>query len=149
MPADDAGLAEQVTAVAGCLPIPIAEPQGKRAVQVRDRRLRIRHPLGGGSKEITVPDFDEAKVEAEIKNLVAGIESMRTRHLALWRVLPERLALLHAAYSDPPANTRVYEDTMWHRADTMVALTAADIRAGAAFLSFALAPVQTFIQYRG
>jgi hypothetical protein len=94
-------------------------------------------------------NFDEAKVEAEIKNLVAGIESMRTRHLALWRVLPERLALLHAAYSDPPADTRVYEDTMWHRADTMVALTAADIRAGAAFLSFALARVQTFIQYRG
>jgi hypothetical protein len=145
----DAGLADQLAAVAERLPKPMAGPDGKRAVQVGDRRLRINHPLGGGLKEITVPDFDEAKVQAEIKNPVAGIESVPSRHLALWRLLPERLALLHPAYSDPPADTRVYEDAMWHRADTAVALTAADIRAGVAFLPFALAPVRTFSPYRG
>jgi hypothetical protein len=74
---------------------------------------------------------------------------MRSRHLALWRLLPERLALLHPAYSDPPAVTRVYEDAIWHHADSAVTLTAADTRAGAPFLPLALAPVQTFIPYRG
>jgi CRISPR-associated protein Cmr2 len=141
----DAGLADRLAAVAERLPMPTAGPNGERAVSVRDGKLRIHHPLGGGSREVSVPDFNEAKIEAEIKNIVAGIESMRSRHLALWRLLPERLAGLHPAYADLPADTRVPDHTIWHHADTAVALTAADTGAGAAFLSLALAPVQTFI----
>jgi CRISPR-associated protein Cmr2 len=141
----DAGLADQLAAVAERLPMPTAGRDSERAVSVKDRKLLIHHPLGGGSTEMTVPDLDEAKIEAEIKNIVAGIESMRSRHLALWRLLPERLAALHPAYADLPADTRVPDHTIWHHADTAVALTAANTGAGAAFLSFALAPVQTFI----
>jgi CRISPR-associated protein Cmr2 len=141
----DAGLADRLAAMAERLPMPTAGPAGERAVSASDRRLRIHHPLGGGSREIIVPDLDEAKVEAEIKNIVAGIDPMQSRHLALWRLLPERLAVLDPAYADLPADTRVPDHTIWHHADTAAALTAADTGAGAAFLSFALAPVQTFI----
>jgi CRISPR-associated protein Cmr2 len=141
----DAGLADRLAAMAERLPMPTAGPAGERAVSASDRRLRIHHPLGGGSREIIVPDLDEAKVEAEIKNIVAGIDPMQSRHLALWRLLPERLAVLDPAYADLPADTRVPDHTIWHHADTAAALTAADTGAVAAFLSFALAPVQTFI----
>jgi CRISPR-associated protein Cmr2 len=141
----DSGLADQLAAVAERLPMPTAGSDGARAVSVRDGRLRVHHPLGGGSREMTVPQLDETRIEAEIKGIVAGIDAMRSRHLALWRLLPERLAALHPAYADLPADTRVPDHTIWHHADTAVALTAANTGAGAAFLSFAVAPVQTFI----
>jgi CRISPR-associated protein Cmr2 len=141
----EAGLADRLAAIAERLPMPNAGPNGERAVSVRSGKLRIHHPLGGGSQEMTVPHLDEAKIEAEIRNIVAGVDSMRLRHLCLWRLLPERLAALHPAYAELPADTRVPDHTIWHHADTAVALTAADTGAGAAFLSFALAPVQTFI----
>jgi CRISPR-associated protein Cmr2 len=141
----EAGLADRLAAIAERLAMPTAGPNGERAVSVTGGKLRIHHPLGGGSQEMTVPHLDEAKIEEEIGNIVAGVDPMRSRHLALWRLLPERLATLHPAYADLPADTRAPDHTIWHHADTAVALTAADTGTGAAFLSFALAPVQTFI----
>jgi CRISPR-associated protein Cmr2 len=141
----EAGLADQLAAVAERLPMPTAGREGERAVSVSHHKLRVHHPLGGGSRDITVPDVDEAAIETEIRRIVAGVDNMQSRHLALWRLLPERLAALHPAYAALPADTRVPDHTIWHHADIAVALTAADTGAGAAFLSFALAPVQTFI----
>ena len=132
----EAGLADRLAAIAERLAMPTAGPNGERAVSVTGGKLRIHHPLGGGSQEMTVPHLDEAKIEEEIRNIVAGVDPMRSRHLALWRLLPERLATLHPAYADLPADTRVPDHTIWHHADTAVALTAADTGAGAAFLVF-------------
>jgi CRISPR-associated protein Cmr2 len=141
----EAGLADRPAAIAERLPMPTAGRNGEHAVSVRSGKLRVHHPLGGGSQEMTMPHLDEAKIEAEIRNIVAGVDSMRLRHLPLWRLLPERLAALHPAYAELPADTRVPDHTIWHHADVAAALIAADTGTGAAFLSFALAPVQTFI----
>jgi CRISPR-associated protein Cmr2 len=75
----EAGLADRLAAIAERLPMPTAGRNGERAVSVRSGKLRVHHPLGGGSQEMIMPHLDEAKIEAEIRNIVAGVDSMRLR----------------------------------------------------------------------
>jgi len=141
----DAGLADRLAAIAERLPMPTAGRDGERAVSVRDG-LQLNHPLGGVTTSIEAPLIDEDAIAQQISEIVAGIDEGRSRHLALWRLLPERLTTrLHPVYALLPADTRVPDHTIWHHADTAVALVPADSGAGAAFVSFAIAPVQGFI----
>ncbi|GEM_PF-304753 len=67
--------------------------------------------------------------------------------LSLWRWLPQKLAELHPGYSLLPADTRVPDHTIWQHMDTVAALAPA-LEHGqerAAFLSFSVGPVQSFI----
>jgi hypothetical protein len=76
---------------------------------------------------------------------IALIDDLRHSLDEAKRLLPERLAELDPAYALLPADTRVPDHTIWHHADTATAMLPADTGSGASFLSFALAPVQTFI----
>src|SRR5271166_1109405 len=140
----DAGLADRLAAIAERLPMPSAGPNGERAVSVSDG-LRLNHPLGGSVMPIKAPSLDEEAVGRIIRDIVDGIDDVRSRHLALWRLLPNRLAEFDPAYAVLPADTRVPDHTIWHHADAAVALVPADSGAGAALISFAIAPVQGFI----
>ena len=140
----EAGLADRLAAIAERLPMPTAGRDGERAVSVRDG-LPLHHPLGGTITGIEAPLMHEDAIAREISEIVAGIDGAMSRHLALWRLLPERLTKLHPAYALLPADTRVPDHTIWHHADTAVALVPADSGAGAAFISLAIAPVQDFI----
>jgi CRISPR-associated protein Cmr2 len=142
----DAGLADALAAIAERLPMPTAGPDGERAVSVENGKLTIHHPLGAASQTRAVPRLNEAEVAGAIAEIVSGIDDTGSRFLALWRLLPERLTALHPAYGLLPADTRVPDHTIWHHADAAAALLPTNSGAGAAFISFAIAPVQSFIE---
>jgi CRISPR-associated protein Cmr2 len=144
----DATLGDRLAAIAERLPMPTAGAGGERAVGVDGDGLDILHPLGGPIRRIAVPVLDEGQVAAEIERIVGGIASEQARFFALWRLLPERMAALHPAYADLPADTRVPDHTIWHHADTVAAIAAALRSNGStvALLSFAISPVQTWIE---
>jgi CRISPR-associated protein Cmr2 len=93
-----------------------------------------------------VPTLSEAKINDAIAEIVNGIDNAESRFLALWRLLPNRLAALHPAYALLPADTRVPDHTIWHHADAAAALLPANSGSGAALVSFAITPVQAFIE---
>jgi CRISPR-associated protein Cmr2 len=143
---DDAGLADALAAIAERLPMPTAGSDGRRAVSVENGKLTVHHPLGAGARSKAAPKLNEAEVAAAIVKIVDGIDDARSRFLALWRLLPERLAAIDPAYAWLPADTRVPDHTIWHHADTAAALLPANSGSGAAFVSLAIAPVQSFIE---
>jgi len=142
----DAGLADALAAIAERLPMPTAGDGGRRAVSVENGKLEIHHPLGAGARLIAAPALDEAAIERAIRGIVDGIDDAGSRFLALWRLLPEDLAKRNPGYAELPADTRVPDHTIWHHADTAAALLPTNTGAGAAFVSFAIAPVQRFIE---
>jgi CRISPR-associated protein Cmr2 len=143
----DASLADTLAAVAERLPMPTAGADGQRAVAVEEGRLRVCHPLGGtNARSIPTPTMNEAAVAGAIKDIVAGVDASSSRFLALWRLLPDCLIVLDPAYAVLPADTRVPDHSIWHHADSAAALLPANSGTGAAFLSFAIAPVQSFIE---
>jgi CRISPR-associated protein Cmr2 len=142
----DAGLADTLAAIAERLPAPTAGAEGERAVSVENGSLQVCHPLGAGTRQIATPALNEAAVKGAIGSIVEGIDKARSRFLALWRLLPERLAEIDPPYAVLPADTRIPDHTIWHHADTAAALLPANSGEGAAFLSFAIAPVQSFIE---
>jgi CRISPR-associated protein Cmr2 len=142
----DAGLADALAAIAERLPMPTAGADGRRAVSVENGALRINHPLGAGTRVISTPAINEAAVTGVIRSIVSEIDDAGSRFLALWRLLPERLTANDPAFAVLPADTRVPDHTIWHHADTVAALLPTNTGAGAAFVSFAVAPVQTFIE---
>jgi CRISPR-associated protein Cmr2 len=144
----DATLGDRLAAIAERLPMPTAGTGGERAVGVDRCGLDVLHPLGGPFRRIEAPSLDEERVTATIRDIVDDIASERGRYLALWRLLPERMAAVHPAYADLPADTRVPDHTIWHHADTVAAIAAALRSNGStvALLSFAISPVQAWIE---
>ncbi|MGH7067938.1 MAG: type III-B CRISPR-associated protein Cas10/Cmr2 [Acetobacteraceae bacterium] len=144
----DAALSDQLAAIAERLPMPIAGPNGARAVGPEAGKLSLHHPLGGATREITVPPIDEGAIAQAVGNLCSGISDRRALFRLLWRCLPERLGTLNPAYAFLPADTRVPDHTVWNHADTTSALLSATGATGKgdhALLSFAISPVQSFI----
>ncbi len=139
--------ADRLAAAVERLPMPTAGARGSRAVGPPDGLLLI-HPASAArvTVECTRPDVDRAvKV---IADTVRGLDRSRDRLLALWRLLPDRLA---ETFGDDaarlPADTRLPDHTLFQHADVTAGLHAALAEAGgAALLSFALGPVQPFIQ---
>jgi CRISPR-associated protein Cmr2 len=114
-------------------------------VPCEDNRLEARHPLSGQKETLRVTAPPEEQIERRIGQLVESQNDTQKRFLAVWRRLQECLAGEYGEwFSRLPADTRVPDHTIWHHLDTTAALRAAGA-GDAAFLSFSLGPVQSFI----
>lgn len=138
-------LADQRAAVAERLPSPSTGSDGERAVGPADG-LMLLHPMSGVRHEIVKPALDMNVGTATISEISDGLDDMRQRFLAIWRLLPDRLALAGPDLDRLPADTRLPDHTLTQHADINAGLHAALAGAhGAAYLSFAIGPVQPFI----
>ena len=139
-----AQLADQLAAIAERIPMPTAGPKGERAVGPEDGRIEVRHPVSAQTDMLEGLALDENRVAEVIDRIVAGLpDDPRTRFLALWRLLPERLAPQIARL---PADTRVPDHTLIQHADITSGIWASTETRGHAYLSLSLGPVQTFIE---
>ena len=142
-----AARADVVAAVAERVPSPTAGRNGERAVGPADG-LRIVHPTSGVHANLSLHGLDPDKAVAVIEEIVRGLSGPRERFLAIWRLLPDAVA---AEFGDDaarlPADTRIPDHTLFQHTDITAGLYAAGAPDdGAAFLSFALGPVQPFIE---
>ena len=136
---------DPLAAIAERLPAPRWETL---LVSPRASCLRVHHPLSGNHRELYCAACDEDAVAREIDYLTRDVDDTFSRYLLLWRALPERLVAAAGDYFlRIPADTRIPDHTIWHHLDTTAGLKGAeaDCGAGAAFLSFSLGPVQSFI----
>ena len=134
-------------AIAERVPAPTAG-DGARAVGPKDG-LRLTHPTSGATTELKLAGVDPEpdRAVALIEEIVHGLPGPRERFLAIWRLLPDRVA---AEFGEDaarlPADTRIPDHTLFQHLDITAGLYAAGAPDGAAYLSFALGPVQPFIQ---
>lgn len=137
-----AGMPDQLAAIAERLPMPSAGEQGERAVNASPNgRLIVRHPLSADELEI-FGSINEVATATVVRDVVDGMTDPRQQFVALWRLLPERLAWSLRL----PAETRVPDHTLWHHADVAAGLYATHSESeGSAFLSFSIGPVQPFV----
>ena len=138
--------ADVQAAVAERVPAPTAKGHPERAVGPADG-LRLVHPMSAESTELDPPHPAPGKAVAVIEEIVRELPDPRLRFLAVWRLLPDRLA---AAFGDDcarlPADTRIPDHTLFQHADVTAGLYAARANENdSAYLSFALGPVQPFI----
>ena len=142
-----ASLADQLASRAERLPMPTAGPDGERAVGLEDGRIEVRHPVSAQSGMLEGLAIDEGGVLEAIGGIVDGLPDPRSRFLALWRLLPERLTeRLGQGFARLPADTRVPDHTLIQHADITSGLWASREGAhGGALLSVSLGPVQSFI----
>lgn len=106
------------------------------------------HPVSAAERRIACGDSNAEMITTIITDIVSGLESAETRFLALWRLLPERIAQeMGADWRQLPAETRQPDHTLWHHVDIATAFAAADETADEkyTFLSFTIGPVQEFI----
>lgn len=148
-----AGISDQLASVMERVPLPTVidhesmVPDGRRAVGPRHDRLTIFHPLSGERSTLAVGQVDEAAVHAVMTEIVRGLDSPRDRFLAVWRLLPERLAADRPWTALLPADARLPDHTIWHHLDASAALRAAHAgQHGAALLRFALGPAQPTVK---
>ena len=99
--------ADVFAAVAERVPLPTAGPDGLRAVGPEDG-LRIVHPCSGASADLRPCSLDPDRAAAVIGKLVGGLSGPRERFLAIWRLLPDAVAV---EFGDDmarlPADTRI------------------------------------------
>ena len=134
-------------AIAERAPSPTAG-DGARAVGPEDR-LRLTHPTSGTGIELKLHTFDPEpdRAVALIEEIVHRLPGPRERFLAIWRLLPDRVA---AEFGEDaarlPADTRIPDHTLFQHLDITAGLYAAGAPHGTAYLSFVLGPVQQFIR---
>lgn len=136
---------DSLAAVAERLPCP---HWSVHRVDVQQGQLSIRHPLSGVPRTLEVQMPVEEQVLQAIQHLVADVDETESRFLALWRMLPEELGREAGLWLPQlPADTRVPDHSIWRHLDVTAGLKAAEAgdHHGAAFLSFSLGPVQSFI----
>jgi CRISPR-associated protein Cmr2 len=148
--------ADPLASIVERLPMPSAGDQGERAVGPTGQTLRIIHPLSACSKEWSVPSLDDGLLQQEQAQLRTIVESLpgqdeelfRNRFLAIWRLWPDALAdHVDACFRVLPADTRTPDHTIWHHLDVVAAFQAAlSFDGEAALLTFALGPVQRFLE---
>jgi len=111
-------------------------------------RLHVRHPLSGRERTTDPCAVDESVVDV-VRRVAAEGGDARRRFLALWRLLPDALAEVDPVCLRLPADTRVPDHTIWNHLDITAglhpALKGSQGAEGAAFLSFSIGPVQSFI----
>ena len=138
--------ADRTAAMVERLPAPTAGAGGERAVGVADG-LRLAHPMSGACVELKPGSVDPDRVVELLKDIVDGLPGPRERFLAVWRLLPDRMA---AEFGEDaarlPADTRIPDHTLFQHVDITAGLHAAGAPDGAACLSFVLGPVQPFIE---
>jgi CRISPR-associated protein Cmr2 len=148
--------ADPLASIIERLPMPTAGDQGQRAVGPENGQLQIAHPLSAASRSLPVPVLNDRLTQSEqdqLRAIVAdlpggGDEQVRIRLLAVWRQWPDALAgNVHECLALLPADTRTPDHTIWNHLDTTTAFKAAlSGEGGPALLSFALGPVQRFIE---
>ncbi len=135
-------------AIAERLPSPNAGPNGERAVNPEDG-LQLTHPTSGAVLPLPASlQLDQDRAIALIEKLVAGLPGPRERFLAVWRMLPDRIATVFGEDAARlPADTRIPDHTLFQHVDIAAGLYAAGAgNDDVAFLSFVLGPVQPFIE---
>ena len=143
-----AARADVTAAIAERLPSPAAGKDGARAVGPTDG-LRLTHPTSGACVELKPRSIDPDPEGSAvlIQEVVRGLPGPRERFLAIWRLLPDRIATEFGEDAARlPADTRIPDHTLFQHVDTTAGLYAAGAPDGAAYLSFALGPVQPFIR---
>jgi CRISPR-associated protein Cmr2 len=143
-----AGLHDQLASSYERLPMPTAGAGAERSVgPTGDGTVLAVHPLSATAYELRV-DAKQDEIERAIREIASGVETDRQKFLALWRLLPERLADLRHDFPRLPADTRCPDHTIFHHMDIAAGL-ARTLEGGAGqttFLSFKLSPVQPFIE---
>jgi CRISPR-associated protein Cmr2 len=138
------GTDDQLASQIERLPMPVGKVL---AVGPENGSLTVLHPLSAERFSLPVGLAERVDIEATIQDICRDYQGYEQRFLALWRLLPARLESQDQAFARLPADTRVPDHTIWHHLD----ITAAFRRAlsgsrGGALLSFALGPVQPFIE---
>ena len=139
----DVGLANKLAAISEHLPLPTTDG---RAIGPKDGIFQTIHPLSGKKIKLKCPQLNESVIDSAIAGIVHGLdESPKSRFLALWRMLADQAGFPLNAM---PADTRVPDHTLINQADITAGMWAS-IEGGdsdRAFLSFAVGPVQLFIE---
>lgn len=145
--------ADPLASIIERLPMPTAGPNGERAVGPVNGQLQVMHPLSAVASFLQVPELSDGLSSAEkqqLQEIVAGLEEKqdRNRLLAIWRLWPDALTQnCHPCFVRLPADTRTPDHTIWHHLDVTAAWKAAlSDEHGAALLTFAIGPVQRFIE---
>ena len=138
---------EQLASHMEHIPLPSGKEEAGLRIDPADGHLTVVHPLTGEQSQLPVDGVDEDQIEKVIRDVVDDLDTLPKKFLALWRLLSEALAKIKPFYSLLPGDTRVPDHTIWHHLDIAAGLKAAlSGSGGAALLSFALAPVQPFIE---
>ena len=137
---------DMFAAIAERIPSPNAGA-GDRTVGPNDG-LEIVHPTSGAHAKLTLREIDPDRAVAVIERIVRDLSMPRERYFAIWRLLPDAVA---EAFGDDmarlPADTRIPDHTLFQHADITAGIYAAKAsHDDAAFLSFTLGPVQSFIE---
>ena len=142
---DSAAEADPIAAISERIPMPAAGPRGERAVGPENGQITIRHPVSAQPADLTGLTLDERRVTEAIAAIVTDLpDDPRTRFLALWRLMPERMGRNLARL---PADTRVPDHSLIQHADITSGIWASRQGArGGAYLSLSLGPVQKFIE---
>lgn len=128
------------------LPLPSPGERYQWAVFPHQGKLEIVHPLSGGRRQLDCSSWKEDVVEKTLSDILASVEKPQARFLALWRLLPEKLAQSQPFFRHLPAETRVPDHTIWNHLDTSSMLFSAYAHnESLAFISLSLGPVQGFI----
>ena len=128
------------------LPFPRGDRAETRAGPDESGRILLRHPMSGAERTLDPLRVDEERVAEAVRCIAKDRTNDRSRFLAMWRRLPDKLAGLNPNYLHLPADTRVPDHTIWNHLDITAGLhTALKGSQGVAFLSFQIGPVQSFI----
>lgn len=144
----EASTADSLAAIAERIAMPTAGQNGERAVGIEAGRLEVRHPVSAAPDVLQGLELDETGVLQAVDDIVGGLPTPRSRFLALWRLLPERLAeSLGPNFVRLPADTRVPDHTLIQHADITSGIWASlQGTEGGALLALSLGPVQKFIE---
>jgi CRISPR-associated protein Cmr2 len=129
------------------VPLPTAGQQGERAVGVEGGHLRVVHPLSAHQADLDVAALQQDPgAEGEtLEAIVRGLNPVRARALAVWRLWRDRLAARHDDWARLPADTRLPDHTIWNHIDAAMGCAGSTGQQGVALLLFSLGPVQSFI----
>jgi CRISPR-associated protein Cmr2 len=143
---------DQLGSVAERLPMPNPGTSYERAVRPEDASLLVSHPLSGTDRRVPTSQLHSEALQETLKLILQRVVTehdtdwARRRFLALWRCWRDELATRTTDWGLLPAETRLPDHTIWNHMDIVAGLQPALAgNHGAAFLSFSLGPVQTFI----
>jgi len=142
-----ASVADKIVNATGYFPFPSQGLGRELADPPRAGCIPYNHPFAPAPLSTKQLSVDEAAMKRIILEIVEALPSARSRFLALWRLLPERLASdLGEDLRRLPADLRMPGHTLTHHADTLCGLwSSRSTDHGGAYLSFSLGPVQRFI----
>ena len=141
-------LVHRLGALAEQSPLPMVNLLDDPACESSDGVLTVLHPVSGQASLVECRGVDESAVAGVIEEIVADLKSSRDRCLAVWRLLPQQLeAKLGWSIRQLPANPLVPDHSLLNQADIAAGIWASrNADHGGGYLSFALGPVQPFIE---